>query len=311
MKLFDSHGHVHALMLLAIILVASSFPVGSAIANELPPAVMMFIRFLMAALMFLPIVIAKYGLILPTTNSLLRYIFLSAPLVAFFWCMFEGLRYTSVLNTGALYTLVPAITATCAFIINKERTGLLRMSGLLLGTFGALWIVFRGSLASFVGLDLNYGDLVFLAGCLFMGMYSPFFKRFYDGEPMLVMTFWILLSGSAWLLFLSITSITHVDWANVKSDVYLGVVYLSLFSTLITFFIMNYSTVRIGATKVSAYSLLTPLFVISMSILVGIDSFELIILPGIIFILAALIFIQRDDKHISTEIEKERYNVCD
>jgi len=45
MKLFDSLGHVHALMLLAIVLVASSFPVGSSIANELPPAVMMFIRF--------------------------------------------------------------------------------------------------------------------------------------------------------------------------------------------------------------------------------------------------------------------------
>jgi len=136
-------------------------------------------------------------------------------------------------------------------------------------------------------------------------MYNPFFKKLYDGKPMLVTTFWVLISVSVWLFLLSVTSIEYIDWSNIESDVYLGVVYLSLFATLITFFIMNYSTVRIGATKVSAYSLLTPLFVISMSMFIGVDSFDLVILPGILLILGAMIFIQRDDKCITDEIEKE------
>ena len=289
-----SDGYVHALMLLAIILIASAFPVGAYITDQLPPGVLMFLRFLLAAVLFAPLVIYKHGIKLPSRRSFLHYIFLSFPLVVFFWCMFESLRYTSVINTGALYTTVPAITACCAFLINRETAGKTRSFGLALGTVGALWIVFRGNVGALIGLKLNYGDFIFFTGCLFLGLYNPLVKRFYSGEPMEVMTFWVLLSGSAWLLTVSAKDIICIDWTSVEQSVYLGIAYLSLFSTLITFFILNYSTVRIGATKVAAYSFLTPVFVIVISILVGMGKFELIIVPGLILIIAAMIIIQRD-----------------
>ena len=305
MKIKRSNSYGHVLMLLAIILAASSFPIGAMITNELSPEIMMFLRFFIASLMFLPFVIIKYGFSIPSRTMFYNYILLSIPLVTFFWCMFESLRYTSILNTGSLYTLVPAITAVCAFIVNRELTGRWCVFGLILGTIGALWIVFRGDLNLFAGLELNYGDLVFLAGCLSLGLYNPLVKRFYMGEPIIVMTFWILFSGSALLLFVSITNIAQVDWVSIESNVYFGIVYLSLFSTLITFLIINYSTVRIGATKVAAYGFLTPLFVISMSILVGIESFDMVTLPGMLLIMVAMIFILRDDSQITKAIKSD------
>ena len=213
--------------------------------------------------------------------------------------MFESLRYTSVLNTGALYTTVPAITAICAYFINREITGKMRFLGLLLGTIGALWIVFRGNFDAFIELDLNYGDLIFISGCLFLGFYNPLVKRFYLGEPMEVMTFWVLLSGSAWLLIVSGKDIIHVDWHNIEHNIYAGILYLSLFSTLITFFLLNYSTVRIGATKVGAYGFLTPVFVIIISIIAGMETFELIIAPGVLLIVGAMFLILKEN--INTE----------
>lgn len=291
---FNSNAYVHALMMLAIILAASSFPVGAIITDELPSVVLMFFRFLLATVFFAPIMLSRHGIKFPSKHSALRYIFLSIPLVAFFWCMFESLKYTSVLNTGALYTVVPAITAVCAFLINREISGKIRSFGLTIGTIGALWIVFRGNLDAFMGFELNYGDLIFLVGCVFLGLYNPLVKRFYHGEPTEIMTFWILLSGSVLLLILSAKLIIYVDWHNVKQSVYFGIVYISLFSTLATFFLVNYSTVRIGATKVAAYGFLTPVLVIAISILTGMEEFELIIVPGLVLILAAMIIVQRD-----------------
>jgi len=58
--------------------------------------------------------------------------------------MFEGLRYTSVINIGALITLVPVGTAVWAFIDNRDTPTTLRSLGLVLGTLGALLVVFRG-----------------------------------------------------------------------------------------------------------------------------------------------------------------------
>ena len=291
----NSDGYVHALMFLAIILAASSFSVGAAITKALPPEILMFLRFLLASALFAPIVFFKHGIKPPSRRALLNYSILSIPLVVFFWCMFESLRYTSILNTGALYTIVPAITAVFALLINREATGKIRSFGLFLGTIGALWIVFRGNLDAFLGLEINYGDFIFLVGCLFLGLYNPLVKRTYEGEPMEVVTFWVLLSGSVWLLVVSLKGITNVDWYNIEQSVYLGILYLSLFSTLITFFIINFSTVRIGATKVAAYGFLTPVFVIVMSILFGMEPFEMLTIPGLLLILCAMILIQRDD----------------
>ena len=290
----NSDGYVHALMLLAIILAASSFPVGAAITNRLPPEILMFLRFILASVLFAPFVFIKYGIIPPSRRALLNYNILSIPLVVFFWCMFESLRYTSILNTGALYTTVPAITAVFALLINREKTGKIRSIGLFLGTIGALWIVFRGNLDALLGLEINYGDFIFLVGCLFLGSYNPLVKRSHQGEPMEVLTFWVLLSGSVWLLIVSLKGITHVYWHNIEKDVYFGIIYLSLFSTLITFFVINFSTVQIGATKVAAYGFLTPVFIIIMSILFGMEPFEVVTIPGLLLIVAAMILIQRD-----------------
>jgi len=284
----------HLLMLLAIILAASSFPIGSAITKSLPPSVSMFLRFSFASLIFFPFIYYNNGFQKQTLTYYIKCAVLSLPLVIFFWSMFESLRYTSVINTGALYTFVPAITSLFAYIINKEIIARRKLFGLLLGTIGALWIVFRGSFDSFLNLDLNYGDLIFITGCVFLGSYNPLVKKLYDGNSMFTMTFWILLFGSIFLLILSFSSLFSIYWINIQYSVYYGLIYLAIFTTLVTFYIINYSTVKIGATKVSAYGFLTPLFVIIFGIIIDFQSFDPIILPGMILIVLSMIFIQRN-----------------
>jgi len=286
----------HWLMILTIILAASSFPVGAIITNDLPPSVMMFLRFLLAAILFAPYVFIKNSFTFPTWKNMYYYLIISIPLAVFFWCMFESLRYTSVLNTGALYTLVPAITAIYALLINREITNKFRSFGLFIGTLGALWIIFRGDFDALISLKFNYGDLIFILGCLFLGLYNPLVKKFYSGEPMEVMTFWVLLSGAGWLLIASGSSIINVDWYSVENSVYGGIFYLAFFSTLITFFLVQLCIIRIGATKVAAYGFLTPIFIIIISISIGMDKFEAATLPGIILVIIAMYIIQRESK---------------
>lgn len=281
-------------MLLAMMLVATSFPVGSLITNELPPAILMLLRYLIAVMLFLPLVIFKYQIKRPSLDSIARYFLISAPLVVFFWCMFESLRYTSVLNTGALYTLVPAITAVYALLINKESTGRTRSIGLLFGTFGALWIIFRGDIHAAIALDLNYGDLIFLTGCLFMGSYNPLLKKYHRGEPMIVITFWLLVTGSVMLFLISLPDLTTLNWLEINDSAWWGIAYLAFFTTWVTFLIINLSTMHIGPTRVSSYTLLTPLLVIILSLILGMDRFETNIIPGIILITGSMLFIQRE-----------------
>ena len=280
-------------MLLAILLAASSFPVAKLITHAMPPSAMMCVRFFLAAAFFAPFVFIKNGWHFPSPKRLFGYFILSVPLVGFFWGMFESLRFTSVMNTGALYTSVPAITAVYAFFINREKASKSRVMGLLLGTLGALWIVFRGDITLLISLSMNKGDGLFLVGCLFMGLYNPLVKKLYANEPMEVMTLWVLIAGGILLLICSVKDFNNIHWMDIAPSVYGGIVYLSLFSTLITFFVMQFCTIRIGATRVASYGFLTPLFVILLSVLLGLDDFNWQLVPGIFMVLLAMFVIQK------------------
>ena len=224
--------------------------------------------------------------------------------VIFFWCMFESLRYTSVINIGALITLVPVGTAFWAFIINRDTPTTLRSLGLVLGTLGALLVVFRGDYIALFGLKFNYGDFVFIMGIVFSSWDRPLLKKLYRGEPIEILTFWTLLLGAGWLLIASINNIVNVEWHSATIKTYGGILYLAIFTTLITHLISQKCTVLIGPTKVAAYSLLVPVFVIVITVVIGMESFELATLPGILLVIISMFLIQRDSRDALSTITK-------
>jgi len=283
---------IHALMLLMVTLVASSFPVGAAITHDLPPVVMMFLRFLAAALFFAPYVFGRNGLTLPPAKALLNYALLSLPLVGYFWCMFEALRTTSALNTSALYTTLPAMTAIASFFVIKQARCGRRSLGLLSGTIGALWIVFRGDLSALLSLQLNAGDLLFLFGCILLSLYNAFLKKVYSGEPQEVMTFWVISFGALALLLVSLPSFGQVTWTEVEPSTYIGVLYLALFTTLFTFFLLQMGTQKLGPTKVAAYSYLTPVLVMIFTVVLGTEQLSWRLAPGALLVMLAMWLIQ-------------------
>ncbi|MCP3998306.1 MAG: EamA family transporter, partial [bacterium] len=87
--------------------------------------------------------------------------------------------------------------------------------------------------------------------------------------PMIKLSFWVLVTGSLWLMALVNTDILLVDWALIDVRVFLGIAYLSVFTTIITFFLFQYCTVRIGPTRVMSYTYLNPALVLVTGLLLG------------------------------------------
>jgi len=282
-------------MLLSALLVSTSFPVGETITDTIDPAALTLIRFVLAAVMLLPVIFVKFSLAL-SAGSFLRYSLISCCLVIFFWCMFLSLRYTTALNTSVLFTTVPALSGLYSGIIIREHLGKWHLTALFFGLFGALWVIFRGDFSLFLGLSWNRGDLIFFSGCLAMGLYTPLIRLLHRGEPMVVMTFWILVTGSIWLLPVGGFELLRMDPGTVPASTWLWIGYLAFFSTVLTFFLTQRAVPVIGPTRVMAYSYLYPAFVLIIDICLGRGWPKLSILPGIAFILAAMILLQRSIK---------------
>ncbi len=283
---------IHLLMFLCATIVSGSFPVVAAISHDLDPVVLTLIRFALATLVFAPLVWFRYSFVI-SFGALARYSLISATLVFFFWCMFLSLRYTTALNSSAIYTIVPGVAGIYAMLINKERLGRARLIAMALGIVGALWVIFRGDAALFAEFSWNRGDLIFLAGCFFVGLYGPLVRSFHRGEPMLQMSFWIMFTGTIWLLLLAGPKLFEVSWAEVSPRVWGGIVYLAIFSTSITFFLTQYSILFLGPTRVMAYSYLNPGLVIILELLFYGRWPGVQVLPGILIVLVAMVVIQR------------------
>jgi drug/metabolite transporter (DMT)-like permease len=206
--------------------------------------------------------------------------------------MFAALRLTPALNAAALHTVLPGIAAIYAAILVRERLGKHRIVALLLGAVGALWVVFRGDLNLFLNLAFNKGDLIFLAGLLAMGLYTPLVRRLHGEEPAAVMAFWTMATGTVWLLLLNNLAVFQMDWSSIEVKVFAGIAYLAVFTTIISFFIIQHATLHLGPTRVMSYSYLTPAFVIAIEWAMGKGLPTTMTLPGIAIIVVAMFVVQ-------------------
>jgi drug/metabolite transporter (DMT)-like permease len=286
-----SLGFIHLLMVIAAILVSTSFTVGAAITAELDPVVLTFVRFSLAACIFGPWVYFNYGLRF-SISLFCRCALISGCLVIFFCCMFLSLRYTSALNTSVIFALVPSISGGYALLFVGERLRKEQLLALAFGVVGVVWVIFRGDMSLLFAMEWNKGDLIFLGGCFAMGLYTPLVKILHRGEPMAIMTFWVLVTGSLWLLFFAGGNMATVDWGAVPAFAWTGIAYLAVFTTIITFFLTQFAVPYLGPTRVTSYSYLYPGFVLVIDLLLGHGLPPLRVIPGILVVLAAMVVLQ-------------------
>jgi drug/metabolite transporter (DMT)-like permease len=284
---------IHGCMLISAILVSTSFTVGKAITPFMDPVALTLMRFLLATLLFAPYVGRTFGLVYPGATALLRYSLISAALVGFFLLMFLSLRVTTPLNTGVIFTTVPGISGLYSWFLLRERLGSYRLLALVFAMAGAIWVIFEGDMQRLLRMQLNHGDLLFFAGCLFMALYMPLVKLLHRGEPMAVMTFWILATGCLWLLLFAGIQMPSVSWTSIPAKVWLGIAYLAFFTTIITFFISQWATLHLGPTRVMAYSYLYPPLIVLIEWFLHHSFPPLKTLIGILIIFPAMVIVQQ------------------
>lgn len=281
---------VHVLLLISTTIVSTSFIVAELITRSLDPIVLTFVRFVLAALILLPPVGLRHGLRIEM-RAFLRYASISGCLVIFFWSMFFSLRYTTSLNVSVIFTLVPSISALFAAFINRERITVRLILALIIGLIGAIWVIFRGDLMLLAALAWNRGDLIFFGGCLAMALYTPLVRLVHRSEPLEIMTFWVLVSGCLWMLPVTLYRLNSIALLDTAAATWLWIVYLALFSTVVSFYITQYGTRHIGPTRTIAYSYLYPLLVMVLNFLLGHGWPPLLVMPGIALTLAAMLLL--------------------
>lgn len=289
-------GRGHLAMLCFSALVAGSFSLGAMAAPHIAPEALNAARFLLAALV-VGVAVALRG---PVARSAYaapwRYVVLAGLFVFYFVTMFTGLKTAAPVSLAAVFTLNPILAGGFGWILMRQITTPRMALALGVGGAGALWVVFRGDMAALAAFRIGGGEAIFFWGCVAHALYVPLLRLLSRGEPQLIFNAGILWSGAALLGVYGAPAILATDWLALPGIVWVTIVYTALAATGLTFVIIRYSTLRLPAAKVMAYTYLTPCWVLIWELALGHGAPAARELVGVALTLLALLLLLKDEE---------------
>lgn len=282
-------------MLLFSALVAGSFSLGAMAANEIDPLALTAVRFLLAAVLVGVLVRINGGITSSALRAPWRYLLMGGLFAFYLVMMFEGLKTAPPVSTSAVFTLTPLMSAGFGFVLLRQRlTG--RMAFALgIGAIGALWVIFRANLSALLAFEPGRGELVFFIGCISHALYTPVVRWVNRGEPPLVFTFGMLLSGFLILGIYGMPQIRATDWLHLPPIVWITLFYIAIFASAGTAFLLQFAALRLPSSKVMAYTYVTPSWVILWEIALGNGAPTGLVLFGIGLTFVALWLLLKDE----------------
>ena len=256
----------HLIVLLATFLVGGSFIVSQKLSGIINPISITLLRFVIASIILAPIIFMNKKYITKIIPTFKRAMIISFFYSLFFIGLFKSLEYTTALNTGTIFTLVPFITAIFAIFIFKQKIDFIQYIVYFIGIIGTSMVVFKGNLELFISLSLNNGDVIFLLAIFSMALYSICMKYFHkEDDELIVLVFMTLFGGVIWMSLSLIIFDIPLNWTKIGSEEFLYIIYLSILATLVTSYLYQRGTIFLGPKKVMAYVYLNPATIIIIS----------------------------------------------
>ena len=282
------------------LVIAASFSLGSRAALLIEPGALTALRLLLASM-----VMAGASLIaMPKKNwgqmvrpkAFWRFILLGGLMGLYFITMFEALKTTNPVSTGAIFTLLPLFTTAIAFFLLQQSAKPVVLISLTIAAAGSVWVIFRGDVDAILKFNLGRGEYIFLAGTFAHALYAALVRRLNRGEPVMLFSFWTLVGATLAVTPYALGEIMATRWLALPLFVWLTIAYLATVTTAGTFFLLQYAVVRIPAAKATAYVLLTPCYIILLEGIVGVGWAPVgVILGALVTILGLAILIRAPD----------------
>lgn len=289
-------------------LMASSFIVSGHMVEYASPVATSAFRFLLAMLIMLPALLfswhrsklnktEQFKALFASRQRLFHYVVISGALVGFFIGLFVALQSTTPLNTSVLYTLVPLIGVMIAKVWLKEVAPLWRVVGFVLGSIGAMIVLFSTQGFSTQGNDgfqWHFGDYIFIGACFLLALHVVSVQKWGRSLGALSGAFMIMLFGALWLLPIALIwgELDQVQWAS--QGFWVNVLYLTVFTTVFTFVLQQRLVMTVGASRLLAISYTIPVWVALFTALTQSRLLSLVDWPfafGIVFLGVALFLI--------------------
>ena len=258
------------LLILATLLWGGNFVIGRAVAGDIPPITLAFLRWCVAFIVFLPIAYSRvkreWHMIKANWPAVI--VMAITGVACFNTLVYIGVYYTTSINASLMNSSTPIIIYILSFVFLKERLSKFQLIGTALSLAGVIFILSKGSLETLLSFSFNKGDLIVLIAVFCWGVYSLLVKQ-YAGRLPGYSTFLVTIAlGVMMLLPFTIYELMTTSVEIVWSPSTIGaILYVGIIASIVAFLSWNNGVVALGANKASIYLNFIPLFAAIFAVL--------------------------------------------
>lgn len=167
----------HLAMLLFSTLIAGSFSFGGLAAQHMEAAPLTLWRYLLTVLVMAVLAFGVFRAPLAFPKESWRFLVLGGLIAFYMLTMFTALEFTDPVSTGAVFTLMPLLSAGFALLFLGQRTRSGVLVALMIAAVGAVWVIFRGSVEAILSFDIGRGEMIFFTGVAAHAAYVPLIRK--------------------------------------------------------------------------------------------------------------------------------------
>ncbi|QGY32269.1 DMT family transporter [Pantoea cypripedii] len=178
--------------------------------------------------------------------------------------LYIGLQYTSSLNASIYLSTTPALVLIINKLFFREKITSRNVTGVVLSSLGVIYLVLQGDLMHVETLkNLNRGDAWTMGSALSWALYCAFLRtkpREVGGNAFVAVS---AVIGALMLLPVFFFRTVEHNAADLqvflRPDFLLGLAYLIVFPSWLSYLLWNKGILAIGATRGEVFSHLIPL----------------------------------------------------
>jgi drug/metabolite transporter (DMT)-like permease len=215
-----------------------------------------------------------------------------------------GLTKTSPIDASIISTAVPVMVMIIAAIVLKEPITPTKVTGVLVGTAGALLLIISGANGS-TGSNGLHGDLLCLFSGLSYAIYLVISKPLVQRYSSVTIMKWTFLFSSVFLFPTGFSELKIIDIAAIDTRLWLQIAYTLMLGTFIPYLLIPMGLKRLRPTTMSMYNYVQPMVAAIVAIIALQDTFTWVKLIAAVLVFSGVYTVNRSKSRAQMEAEKQ------
>jgi len=248
--------------LIACLLWSGNFIIARSIHELVPPITLAYWRWTIAALIMIPLSYKKLIGEWLIIKQNWKYLFAMGAFSvgSFNTLIYIAAHHTTVHHLSLISSLAPIIALIIVAILQTEGLSKNKILGAISAFTGSILVVTHGNIADIFSQEWNPGDLLLLLSAFIWGCWNVamnFKPKNLSSRTLLTS---MMIVGSFWILPFYIWETNYIAPIPLTLEAWLAYLYVSIFASIIAWFMWNYSIDVIGPIKTTLIYYSIPIF---------------------------------------------------